>query len=277
MSLDFSTKADLQPLARVVADLDEAAAALGVEYFLIGATARDMRLRHQYGVDRLRATEDVDFAAAVANWQAFGQLREALILGKQFLPRPGPQTHRLRHVAGSPLDIVPFGGVEQGDRTIAWPPDRSETFDCFGLAEALDTCEWVQLPMGAKVRVPSIPALALLKLTAWRDRQEAHRGKDAPDFLQYLRHYMDCGNVDRVVSDHADLYDRTNYDHDEAGARLLARDIVKLIDAETRKRLVALLANETDEEGPLKMAHQSGMDLERARRLIEAFVEKMVA
>lgn len=275
MSLDFSAKTELRPLATVVADLRQALSDLGIECLLVGATARDIRLRHEHNIERLRATADVDIAVAVADWNAFHRLRTALLETKNFRSRDKITTHKLRHRDGLPLDIVPFGGVEGPDRTIAWPPEEMEILDCFGLKEALGSSQEARLPLDTMIRVPSIPALALLKIVAWRDRQDSYPGKDAPDLLQYLRNYTDCGNLDRIVDDHPDLFARPDYDHDEAGVRLLARDVGGLVHSEARERVLDILIGEADEEGPLKLARQSGMELSRARRLLEVFVDEL--
>lgn len=56
MSLDFSAKDELRPLAALVGDLGPTASALGIPFFLMGAAARDIRLRCQHGIQGLRAT-----------------------------------------------------------------------------------------------------------------------------------------------------------------------------------------------------------------------------
>ena len=191
ISHDFSNEPDLRPLAEIVAALQAVAQPAGIDFFLMGAAARDLMLQHAYGIEIGRQTEDVDFAIMVGDWNAFATLRDALIASGEFMARPGPATHRLRHSKGLPLDIVPFGGIERADRTIAWPPDQETVFDCFGAREAFAASVWVKLPDSAQVRVATIPALALLKVTAWQDRKYTHPGRDAADLLLYLRSYMD--------------------------------------------------------------------------------------
>ena len=210
-SLDFSQKPDLLPLARVAGALQAVAAPLNIEYFLMGAAARDLLLRHAHNIQPSRLTEDVDFAVMVGDWNAFEALRSALVAGGDFNSRPGPATHRLRHSSGLPLDIVPFGGIERADRTIAWPPDHAEVFDCFGAREAFDVSLTVLLPERVRLQVAPIPALALLKL----------------------------------------------------------------FDATGIQRVLAILLPEADEDGTLLLAGQSGIDLETARRLDEAFCDEL--
>lgn len=271
MSLDFSRKPELAPLAGVVRALQTVAQALATDFFLMGAAARDLMLRHAHGIAPGRQTEDVDFAVMVRDWDAFAALRQALLASGDFAERSGPATHRLRHQAtGLPLDIVPFGGIERADRTIAWPPDQSTVFDCFGASEAFAASQLVQLPDEVSLRVASIPALALLKVTAWQDRKHSAPGRDAGDLLLYVRHYMDCDNLDRAARDHRDLFAADDYDHEAAGARLLGRDMARLLDQQAIRHVLDILRPQADPGGSLLLAHQSGLDLEHARRLIEA-------
>jgi predicted nucleotidyltransferase len=274
MSFDFSQETDLVPLAEVVRALQAVAQPLAMDFFLMGAAARDLMLRHAHDISPGRQTVDVDFAVMVRDWESFAALRAALLAGGDFSGRPGPATHRLRHKpTGLPLDIVPFGGIERADRTIAWPPDQHTVFDCFGASEAFAASISVQLPDEVTLRVASIPALALLKVTAWQDRRLSHPGRDAGDLLLYLRHYMDCDNLDRAARDHGDLFAAEDYDHEAAGAQLLGRDIALLLDRQSIRHVVGILLPQADPEGPLLLARQSGLGLEHGRRLIKAFCD----
>lgn len=271
MSFDFTNRPELSSLALVVSALEGVAAPLGCDYCVIGATARDLSLHYAYGLDVPRATEDVDFSVMVRDWDAFTSLRDSLIGSGAFAERGGVATHKLRHVATKLLiDVVPFGGIERPDRTIAWPPENAEVFDCFGLREAMATSAMAILPGGTTVRVPSIPALATLKLTAWRDRKHTHPGRDAGDLFLYLRHYITCGNMERLASDHDDMLDDPEFDYEPAGARLLGRDVRAMLEPEGVDALQAILAPETDLDGPQLLAAQSGLAVPRAMRLIQA-------
>lgn len=276
MSLDFSDKPDLAPLAQVTRDLQTVAAPLGTEFFLMGAAARDLLLTYAHGIAPDRLTKDVDFAVMVGGWTEFDIMRTQLIARGAFNPRAGPAAHRLSHAAtGLPLDIVPFGGVERADRTIAWPPANAEVFDCFGMQEAFRASQLVQLPNGIQIHVASIPALALLKIFAWRDRKYSAPGRDASDLLLYLRHYMDCGNLDRAAIEHPDLFEVDAYDNQVAGTILLTRDMAKLLDSQAIATVLGILEPEADEAGQLLLAGQSNLDLERARHLLMAMCQEL--
>ena len=94
---DFSGKPDLRPLAELVRALREAGGIGETDCLLIGAAARDLWLKHGYGIEPGRETRDVDFAVAVADWEAFSSLRRRLIGSGEFVAWPGAALHRLRH------------------------------------------------------------------------------------------------------------------------------------------------------------------------------------
>ncbi|OGA90099.1 MAG: hypothetical protein A3G27_18075 [Betaproteobacteria bacterium RIFCSPLOWO2_12_FULL_66_14] len=260
MSLDFSGEPDLRGLGRLVRALRAVAEPLGVEFFLMGAAARDLMMRYAHGIETLRRTEDADFAVMVRDWTAYETLREGLIGGGNFAARPGPAAHRLRHAEGMPLDIVPFGGVERPDRTFAWPPDHSMVFDCFGVKEAFAASVAVQLPDGVLLKVAPIPALTILKVCAWQDRKHSEPGRDARDLLLFLRCYMNCGNLERAAAEHGDLFEAEDFDYVQAGVRLLARDIASLIGRSGIARMLKILVREAGDRG------SHGLDGSRSRR-----------
>jgi predicted nucleotidyltransferase len=83
--------------------------------------------------------------------------------------------------------------------------------------------------------------------------------------------------LDRATSEHQDLFNAEAYDYEAAGARLLARDLVKLLDQGAVRRVLEILSPEAIEEGPLLLAQQSGFPLETARRLVGAFCDELAA
>lgn len=275
MSLDFSNRNSLCGLARLVRALQSVAEPRGIDFFLMGAAARDLMLWHAHGIETGRMTEDADFAVMVRDWRSFDELRKALIAGGEFTARPGPALHRLRHRSGLPLDIVPFGGVERQDRTLAWPSDGA-VIDCFGVNEAFGASVTVLLPEGVPLKVAPVPALTVLKICAWRDRKHSRPRQDAPDLLLFLRRYMDCEG-DRAASEHPDLFEGDDYDHEEAGVRLLARDVAAFIGRSGVERLRRIVVPESDEDGALLLARQSGLEPERACRLLAVFCDELAA
>jgi predicted nucleotidyltransferase len=273
MLFDLSAKLELQPLADVVRPLQLEAARLGTPVFLMGAAARDVMLLHAYGIDTKRLTEDVDFGVMVRDWATFKILRQALLASGAFEVRSKDETHKLWHQSGKPLDIVPFGGVERPNRTLAWPPSEQIVFDCFGMQEAMRSGHDVRLPGGSSLLVASLPALALLKVTAWQDRKFTHPGRDAGDLMLYLRHYLDCDKYDHAVQYYPDLFEVPDYVHEVASAQLLGLDLRQLLDKAATQRMLQILQPEADEQGQRLLAQQSRIDTSLAVTMIAGLCE----
>jgi len=271
---DFSTKPELRGLAAVVRALQDVAVPRELPFFIMGAAARDLMLHHAHGLAPLTGTEDIDFGVMVRDWPDFDALRAGLLERGAFSAGAGDAAHRLRHASGIPLDLVPFGGVENANRELAWPPEKNVLFNCFGMQEALQACTDVHLPDGVLAKVANIPALTVLKIAAWRDRRSTHPRRDAPDLLRFMHRYMDCDNFDRVASAHGDLFGQ-DFDYVEAGVRLLARDVAQLLVPPGIETLLVALRPEADAAGGLHLAYQSGQDLEHARRLVEVFCAEL--
>jgi predicted nucleotidyltransferase len=207
-------------------------------YFLIGATARDILLTHVVGLKTERATRDLDIGIAVKDWDEFDEIRTTLIDEAAFVP-DAKISHRL-HKGEYPLDIIPFGGVETPERTIAWPPDLATVMNVAGYEEAFDAAVAVQIERGLVIRVVSLPGLAILKLFAWADRGSSD-SRDAVDLALLLRRYADAGNEDRLYGDEMDVMESVDYRADLAGARLLGKDARRLATLSTRTKMIDLL------------------------------------
>lgn len=159
------------------------------------------------------------------------------------------------------MDLVPFGGVERRDRSIAWPPEGNEVMNVSGLQEALAAAVSVRLPDEVSVAVAPLSALAFLKLLAWKDRRYTLPGRDAPDLWMILRHYAEAGNLDRLYGEEAGAFASLGFDVERAGAWLAGKDAWAVLahgsGAPTvLERLDAILKPEIDPDGGLQLVAQ---------------------
>jgi predicted nucleotidyltransferase len=211
----------------------------------------------------------------VRDWDAFLGVREALV-GSGAFTADGPP-HRV-WFGDQRVDIIPFGGVERRDRSIAWPSEGAEVMNVSGFAEALATAISVQLPEGVSVDVASLPAMALLKIWAWQDRRYTAPGKDAADLWEFLRYYAHAGNEDRLYGPEGEAaFALFEFDLEKAGAWLLGRDAREVLThgPDPKAALSALdviLRSETDADGSLQLvAQMPGSTLDRQISLLTAF------
>jgi predicted nucleotidyltransferase len=226
----------VDPLAlAILRQLDPVARALGIEYVVIGATARDILLGGVFRLETGRGTRDVDLAIAVDGWPAFEAMKTRLVATGAFVADQ-QIVHRLFHLRGErrgyPIDLLPFGGIEDAGATIAWPPDRSIVISVAGYREAVDAAAAVEIAPSFVVRVVSLPGLALLKLLAWADRG-AVDARDAIDLAMLLRRYQAAGNEDRLYGAEIAVLEAAGYNVDLAGPRLLGRDVARISRADS--------------------------------------------
>lgn len=232
--LDGATLAILRRLRSILE-------AEGRTYFLVGATARDVLLKHVFGIDTGRATRDVDFAIALESWEAFERIRQALIADGHFSQLPGTAIQRFYDDKHYPVDLIPFGAIEGATGDIAWPPRGDIVMNVAGYQEALAAAEQVEVEPGHLLRVSSIPGLAVLKLLAWDERGLADP-KDAQDLLLLLASYAGAGNENRLYEgDGMPFLSTAGFDPDVAGAALLGQDCRRMIGTPMLARITAIL------------------------------------
>ncbi len=227
----------LQWLSTIARDLE-------FDYFVVGAMARQIILNGVFGLVTDRATHDMDFGVVVSGWSQFEAIKACLVASGAFEPDK-TRAHRLQPSSGRrgyPLDLIPFGGVEQPQTTIAWPPDGSVLMNVAGYGEALTAAVLVEVAPGIVVRVASLPGLALMKLVAWADRG-VNDPRDAIDLATLLRTYHDAGNEDRLYGAEIDLA-VMDFDVELGGARLLGMDAGRIA-APTTRRQILVLVNES--------------------------------
>lgn len=178
--LDISGKIDPFIMA-IYEQIARVAKAQGVEFFIVGATARDLVLHHGYGIEVRRATRDIDLAVQVSNWDEFQNLKDSLIATGEFADTK--MTQRLQYRESIPVDIVPFGAITEADGSINWPPNFATRMSILGFAEAYEDALPVRLNNGPEIEVyvASPTSLAALKLIAWKERAPGNTKRNRPD------------------------------------------------------------------------------------------------
>ena len=245
-------KLGIPDLSSVLEAVAEACGRVEADFFLIGALARDVLLEHIYGTEVPLTTGDVDVAVAVGSWQAYEDLRRRLAEEHGFERRPEKQ--RLRSPEGTPLDLVPFGGVEEEGGKARFPPEGNPELTVLGFEAAWEAALPVRFgegpvgegsgDRGTVLRVASLEGLALLKLLSWNERPR-ERARDAQDLCLLLQHFYDARRA-LVTERHADLFDTDSFSKPKASARALGRELARLLrDRALEKLLVDTLRRET--------------------------------
>ena len=250
-SLDLSNKVPVAHVA-IIRRVLQTAASLNLNLFIVGAQARDLILQYAYGIPVLRATTDFDFAFAAESWLEFAELRERLIARNEFKRDPRKEHRLLDQEHEAVVDLIPFGRLEEPAGIIAWPSDLSTVMSTLGFREAYENSLVIRLADDLVVRTASLAGLSLLKLIAWSDRKRK-RERDAQDLGLLMRRYLDAGNQERLYSDSGDCIDLLldkDFDYERASARVLGRDVGRLLSDESRLVVDRVLAVERDAASP---------------------------
>lgn len=201
--------------------------ALDIPYLVVGATARDIILRHGFGAAIERGTRDVDFGIQVQNWEQFEQLKIALI-ENGFTPHKTKPHQLITTVSNGEeweVDIIPFGEIANDESTIAWPPQHDIEMSVTGFKEAFDHSLNVTISDDPtlEIKVASPAGMLLLKLISWLEREPSIRQKDAMDIYYLTKHYSKIPEVANSLYDD-DYMEAQDFDEHKAGAMKQADD-----------------------------------------------------
>ena len=224
MDLTISSEKIGNPLlVELLRKLTDSFNKMGREFYVIGATARDIIMQQLLDTESRRRTKDLDIAIAIPDWDTFEQVKQKLI-ADGFEKSTDMQQ---RFFYGEyELDIVPYGVVAKEDDNIYWPPEEVVAMSVKGFDEVLSEAITVSIDDEFKVKIASLHGLFLLKFNAWLDRN-AKTSKDAED-MSFIHSNYFMANLDREM--HQEVYDWENFDEYIVGGYWLAHDLVALLD-----------------------------------------------
>jgi predicted nucleotidyltransferase len=251
MSFDLSGKIDPLIVAALSA-MKSAADSCDCPFFMVGASARDFILKHCYGIEPRRLTNDIDLGVQVNDWTHFKKLTDDLQASGKFLP--DEKQKQRYHFDSVLIDIVPFGPITDENQRISWPPEHEIFMSLVGFKEAYEYAITVRLSTIPEldIKLPTLPGLALMKLVSWRESYPA-RLKDAEDLLLIMHKYEDAGNFDRLYDQEFDLLQDEKFDTKLAGIRLLGRDMAKIADPKTLRIVKTILEGETGDQSRYRL------------------------
>lgn len=227
---------------------------LNMDFYVIGATARDIILSNLHGLTPERKTADLDIAIAISGWELFNEVEKKLPQIDGFEKQK--QKQKFLYKKFYEIDIVPFGDVAKEDSNIYWPPDETIAMSVIGFPEMADSTINIEIDGEFSIKIASLPGLFILKLVAWQDRN-LMVSKDAYDMALLLTNYLDI-NMERAVENHYDLYETEEFDPVVASSQLIARDIHLLIqdNQKTLAYLCEILTKEIELAEDSKLINQ---------------------
>jgi predicted nucleotidyltransferase len=272
---DISNKIE-QPLVIVFSDIDAIATASGIQFFLIGAKARDIFFTDIYDISTRRATLDVDVAIRVKNWDEFKKLITSLLSTQKFT-QDKKTHHRFKHQNSVLVDILPFGEIEKPSGSIIWPEQDEKVMSTIGFDEAWLSSVLVKIRKEPEllVRLAVPAALAIMKLVSW-NQMYPERNDDAKDLLFLMKEYINAGNDARLHDEDKDLTEYKDFDYGLASPRLLGRDMSMIASSATQSIINEILEKETASNSQFRLVHDmlgggfnAGDDFEKTLTLLK--------
>ena len=103
-----SNKIDNPLLVELLRTASECFKEVGQDFFVIGATARDILIQQLVGISSGRKTRDLDLAIAIPNWEAFDEIKQ-MLLAHGFTK--DEKMYQRFYYGVYEMDIVPYGDV----------------------------------------------------------------------------------------------------------------------------------------------------------------------
>lgn len=252
---------------------------LGIPFVVVGATARDLVMHYGYGVKITRGTGDIDLAINVPSWDDFDTLKQELFKNGF---SEGDQAHRIHTATGVPIDIIPFGKIQNKSTSIVWPPDQDFIMSVLGFHESYTSANLVIIQDKPKITISVVsPAgLILLKLISWVDRVAEKRNKDAKDIAYLLENYESLPKVKDRAYENLSLMESVDWDIKAAGAYLLGLDVRSIVTPESYAFVIQLANNELKslslEMLVDQMCNHPEIEYERLSNLLNTFFDGFI-
>jgi predicted nucleotidyltransferase len=255
-----------QRLHDVLKTINTSCEKLGIDFYLLGALARDVWFKQQQIA--ASGTKDVDFAVFINETEQFSNLKTVLIEECGYIQSKANQ-FVLFAPNGFMIDVLPFGAIEVEDG-VAVEGEGLAKIKVTGFKEVyLTAVKPVFIFDDQETKVATLPGIVLLKIIAFDDRPE-QRYNDPIDCISIIKNYFSIES-DLIYDEHNDLFGDPNRELETIAARVIGREMRKPLDqdAKLKERTMGIL-NRHIEMGDksdfiLRMATQAYAGTEECR------------
>ena len=181
------------------------------EFYVIGATARDIIIGQLADITSGRKTRDLDIAIAIPEWSVFDEIKEVLIADGFKKSR---HMHQRFYYGDYELDIVPYG-VAKEDDNVYWPPEEDIAMSVKGFDEVLSDAITVNVDDEFDIKIASLHGLVYMEVYDWGNFDEYIVGGYwlARDLLLLLTkdqivYYKDCIEKELEKDDESRLFNQ---------------------------------------------------------------------
>ena len=229
----------------------------GIDFYLVGATARDVWMKGIHDLPPKRATSDIDFGIMIKDSFVFDDLKSYLIEEEGFIPSKGNE-FVLKWKDKSQVDLIPFGDLEsEGIVTVKGTGFTSMNVE--GFKEVYEQASEEIITEDQRFKVCTLPGIVILKLIAWDDRPEVRRD-DIDDIAEIIKNYFHL-NDEVIFEQHSDLF-TDDIELAEIASQFLGREIGKIVSGNPKlvERIKGILENGLNDDNNLAELFASESD-----------------
>ena len=198
----------------------------GIDFYLVGAVARNVWMTGINNIAPRRTTGDIDFAVLINDKGVYEALKTYLILTEGFQPYKGNE-YVLIWKENLEVDLLPFGAIDDEDAKFNSNGLGSTSISLQGFSEIYnDGLPMLDLEGKHQFKFCTLPGIVLLKLIAWDDRPEARRD-DIRDISDILNHFFDMYD-NEIFENHHDLFEKEEASLKHIAARVMGREMSKI-------------------------------------------------
>lgn len=213
-------------LSEMLTALERGLKKFDIDFYLVGAVARDLWMSAIHDIPASRITGDIDFAIFINDKGTYENLKKYLIDIEGFSPYKG-NAFVLIWKSFIQVDLLPFGEIEDKNDSVKVEGSGLTSINMPGFKEVYDDgLPEVELEEIHKFKFCTLPGIVILKLLAWQDRPEI-RGDDIKDVSNVLKHFFNM-YVEEIYENHNDLFGDDNLDLHLIAARVMGREMNKI-------------------------------------------------
>ncbi|MBM3700663.1 MAG: hypothetical protein FJW68_07135 [Actinobacteria bacterium] len=271
--IDISGKIDNSYIEPLI-EIKNSAEGLNMQFFVIGAFARDIIMEYFHRIKAPRMTMDIDLGIRISNWNQFDSLITKLESSGKF--KKTREKQRIIYKDKVIIDLVPFGNISNKDEKISWPPENEITMSVLGFNEIYNNSTIVRLKNNPplELKIPTLPGLAVLKLLSWSDNYP-DRSKDAEDLFFILINYEYTGIENKLYESELSILESEGFDNQAAGIILLGREMKIISSKKTVKCIREVLNNETSENSNYNLIRDISINSKISFDKILFLIEKL--
>ena len=197
-----------------------------IDFYLVGAVARDVWMSAINGIPPTRITGDIDFAIFIDDRGTYEKLRNYLINTEGFSPYSA-NNFVLIWKKVIQVDLLPFGAIENKNAKVSIGDVGLTNLNMPGFKEIYDEgLPELELEEQHRFKFCTLPGIVILKLIAWQDRPEIRRD-DIKDISKVLEYFFEM-YADEIYENHNDLFGDDKLDLNLIAARVMGREMNKI-------------------------------------------------